>query len=283
MNDDQVGKNWKVGAKSVLLQLVREMGVPFVVSICWTIYSLFSSNSKRNLVDAVTVFSGSFFLICWGFSQWFRVKKQQAVETGLGGIVKRQEALVNALAEATERLEGHASGGKGIAWLMLAQPKDGVISNITALVEGKYPLMDAHANVMDLSKMASAADDLRHSGKIQDFFKYNIHFNCGTLQPEMAIMQKPTIPCDTTKDKIRFRIDWAARNGRWTQYVELKRVNKGYIFYTAVKRNNEWVYENPSRENIPKLANGKPDVFWHFGDLAENVATEGSSNKGPVS
>jgi hypothetical protein len=96
------------GVRAVLRQLVREMGIPFLIATGWTVYSLVAAPLKRNVVDATTVFGGSFFLASWAFAQWFRVKKQQAVESGLGGIVKKQEALVAALTVATERLEGHS-------------------------------------------------------------------------------------------------------------------------------------------------------------------------------
>lgn len=255
-------------AVDVLQQLVREMGVPFLIAAGWTIYSLLVTPEKRNAVDAISVFGGSFFLACWAFAQWFRVKKQQAVESGLGGIVKKQEALVAALTEATTRLEGHSSGGTSIGWLMLANPHQGAIRNITAHVEGDYPLIDAAVSILDLAKANLGIEEARRTGNVQDFFKHHVTFNCGTLQPNLAIMQRPVVPCDTTQPLIRFRLEWTARNGRWTQYVELKRNGNGYNFYTAVQRGDDWVFENPPRHSIPKRADGKPDVFWHTG-LAE--------------
>ncbi|MBN6111547.1 hypothetical protein [Xanthomonas bonasiae] len=253
---------------NVLLQLVREMGIPFLISTAWVTYSLYSTPTKRNIVDATSIFGASFFLACWAFSQWFRVKKQQAVEGGLGNIVQRQEALVAALTEATERLEGQTSGGKSIGWLMLVNPRDGAIRNITAHVEGDYPLLEATAKVEDLAKARLGFEEFRRSGNIQDFFKYHVTFNCGTLQTNLATIQSQIVPCDTTKLLIRFRVEWTARNGKWTQYVELKRNGNRYEFYTAVQRNEEWVLENPPRDSIAKRADGKPDVFWHTG-LAE--------------
>lgn len=261
---------WRT-ARNVLRQLVREMGIPFLLSVGWTVYSLVASPEKRSLVDAITIFGGSFFLACWAFAQWFRVKKQQVVESGLGGIVKKQEALVTALTEATERLEGYASGGKSFGWLMLANPHKGVISDITAHVVGNYPLLDAHASVLDLAKVHLGVNEIQHTGNIHDFFKYHVNFNCGTLQPKLAIFQNPVVPCDSTKPSIRFRVEWTARNGRWTQYVELKRNGERYEFYTAVKRGEDWIFENPKRDSIPKRHDGKPDVFWHTG-LAEVLA-----------
>lgn len=263
-------RKWGV-VRDVFRQLVREMGFPFLLSVGWTVYSLMASPEKRNVVDAITVFGGSFFLACWAFAQWFRVRKQQAVESGLGGIVKRQEALVAALTEATERLEGHASGGKSVGWLMLVNPHEGAIRGITAHVEGSYPLIDAHASVLDLSKARLGADEVQRSGDINDFFKYHVRFNCGTLQPNLATIQNQIVPCDSNRPLIRFRVDWTARNGRWIQYVELKRNGQRYDFYTAVQRGEDWVFENPQRDSIPKRHDGTPDVFWHTG-LAEALA-----------
>ncbi|GEM_PF-1431196 len=265
MGEEAPRTRWWHEARNVLGQLAREMGIPFLFAAGWTTYSVVVTPAKRNLVDAITVFFGSFFLLCWAFAQWFRVKKQQAVESGLGGIVKKQEALVAALSEATERLEGHASGGKGIGWLMLVNPADGAFRNITAHVDGKYPLIDARASVLDLAKAKLGIEEVQRSGNIHDFFKHEVVFDCGTLQPNMAIIQRPVLFCDTTQAVLRFRVDWTARNGRWTQYVELKRNGDRYDFYTAVQRDEDWVYENPKRDSIPRRPDGKPDVFWHAG------------------
>jgi len=255
-------------ALNILIQIVREMGFPFLISLAWVVYSLYSTPTKRNAVDAITTFGGSFFLACWAFSQWFRVKKQQVVEGSLGSIVQRQEALVKALTEATERLEGQTSGGKSIGWLMLVDPVDGAIRNITAHVEGDYPLLETTAKVEDLAKASIGLEEFKRTGNIQDFFKHHVTFNCGTLQTNLATLQRQIVPCDTSQPIIRFRIEWTARNGKWTQYVELKRNDERYDFYTAVQRGEEWVLENPPRESIAKRADGKPDVFWHTG-LAE--------------
>lgn len=275
MSETEPGDGGSSNVRAVLRQLVREMGFPFLLSVGWTVYSLMATPEKRNLVDAITVFGGSFFLSCWAFAQWFRVRKQQAVESGLGGIVNRQVALVAALTEATERLEGHASGGKSIGWLMLVNPHKGAIRGITAHVEGSYPLLDAHASVLDLSKVRLGVDEVQRTGNLNDFFKHHVNFNCGTLQPNLATVQHPVVPCDSTRPLIRFRVEWTARNGRWTQYVELKRNGERYVFYTAVQRGDDWVFENPQRDSIPKRHDGKPDVFWHTGlseALAESAA-----------
>lgn len=251
------------------------MGVPFLTAAAWTVYSLFSTPAKRNIVDATSIFGGSFFLACWAFAQWFRVKKQQAVESGLGGILKKQEALVTALTEATERLEGQTSGGKSVGWLMLVNPRNGAIRDITAHVEGDYPLIEAKAKVLDLEKASLGFTEFQRTGNIQDFFKHNIVFDCGTLQKNLATLQRQVVPCDTTQSLIRFRVEWTARNGQWTQYIQLKRNGTRYEFFTAVQRGEDWVFENPPRDLIAKRPDGKPDVFWHYG-LADALTGGGS-------
>jgi len=190
------------------------------------------------------------------------VKKQQVVESGLGGIVEKQEDLLIELRDAAERLEGHASGGKSVGWLMLVNPQNGAIRNITAHVEGDYPLVEAKASVIDLDKTDVAIEEVKRTGNIQDFFKHHINFDCGTIQPNMATLQRAVVPCDTSQSLIRFRVEWTARNGRWVQFIQLKQNENRYVFSTAVQRGDEWVYENPKRDAIPQRPDGAPDVFW---------------------
>lgn len=265
MSDEaSVKVGWR-STRDVLIQIVREMGVPFLIAATWTIYSLVVAPQKRNLVDAISLFGGAFFLTCWAFSQWFRVRKQQAVESGLSGIVKKQEALVAALADASERLEGHASGGRSVGWLMLSDVRDGGAQRITALVEGKYPLLDAKALVLDLAKSDLGANEFQRTREIRDFFKHHEAFDCGMLQPTHAMLQKPTLSFDTSQPVLRFKVDWMARNGIWFQYIELKWNGHQYVFYTAIERDGQLVFENPPRGSVPKLPDGRPDVFWHMG------------------
>lgn len=259
----------------VFRQLISEMGIPFLIAMAWVAYTLYDTSTKRNLVDAISTFGASFFLACWAFSQWFRVKKQQVVEGGLGNIVQRQEALVSALTEATDRLEGLTSGGKSIGWLMLVNPIGGAIRNITAHVKGDYPLIEATAVVEDLAQTSVGLEELKRTGNIEDFCKHHVHFNCGTLQTSQATGQRQIVPCDTTQPIIRFRVRWTARNGKWTQYIELKRNGNKYDFYTAVQRGDGWALENPPRDSIMKREDGKPDVFWHTG--IEEALKEGKS------
>jgi len=249
--------------RKILWQMFREMAWPFLIAACWTAYSLVVAPEKQKLVDAITVFGGSFFFACWGFSQWFRVKKQQDVESGLGGIVEKQENLLKELRGAADRLEGHASGGKSIGWLMLVNPQNGTIRNITAHVVGDYPLIEAKASVIDLDKSDAGFEEVKRTGNIHDFFKHHVNFDCGTLQLNFATLQRAEVPYDTSQSVIRFRVEWTARNGKWTQFIQLKRNENRYDFSTAVQRGEEWVYENPKRDELSQRQDGTPDVFWH--------------------
>ncbi len=275
MGEGASGESSRGSWRGVLRQLIREMGFPFLIASLWTGYSLLAASNKRNVVDAISVFGGSFFLACWAFSQWFRVKKQQAVESGLGGIVKKQEGLVAALTEATERLEGFTSGGKSIGWLMLVNTREGAIRDITAHVEGIYPLIDARVSILDRSKAHMGLEDFKRTGNMQDFFKHHVMLDCGMLQPNLATMQNLVLPYDASQSSLHFQLEWIARNGKWTQFVELKWNGAGYESYTAVRRGDDWVFENPKRESIPKRADGKPDVFWHT-ELAEAFNSGGT-------
>lgn len=119
--------------------------------------------------------------------------------------------------------------------------------------------------MVDVTKLNLGMREIERTGRIQDYFKHHIPFNLGTLPPVVATIQHREVPCDTNQQLIRFRVDWIARNGRWMQYIELKRNGDRYDFYTAVERDGDWIFENPPRESIPKRADGKPDVFWHTG------------------
>lgn len=248
--------------KSAICQLSREMFFPFLLAASWTGWVLFDSSEKPTFVAAIKTFGPTFFLVCWGFAQWFRVRKQQAVETGLVSIVSQQKELLAALEAAADRLEGHASGGESFAWILSNHAFDGSYLNISAVVEGKYPVFEARASVVNWSNVGLGVDEVFRTGRLADMYKHHVNIQFGTVLPNAAQLCREYVPCDTAGKVLQFRVDWSARNGRWTQYIELKRRESGWVFFTAVERGGKLVLERPARSDVPLTDDGKPDVFW---------------------
>ena len=91
----------------IALQILKEFWLPFLAAVGWTVFSLLDQTAdKWTLRAAVTSFGPSFFLASWLVAQWYRVRKQQKVEAGLGGIEVRVQQMLVHLDEKTKDIVG---------------------------------------------------------------------------------------------------------------------------------------------------------------------------------
>jgi hypothetical protein len=77
-----------------LRQLLREFWLPLLVGAMWTAYNMAETPiSEWSLRDGVNVFGPTFFFVSWLASQWYRVRKQQRVESDLATLQEGMQAL----------------------------------------------------------------------------------------------------------------------------------------------------------------------------------------------
>ena len=133
----------------IALQILKEFWLPFLAAVGWTVFSLLDQTAdKGTLRAAVTSFGPSFFLASWLVAQWYRVRKQQKVEAGLGGIEARVQQMLVDLDEKTKDIVGQISGG-GSACYFNSISSNSVV-NALLIHHGKYPLYWINARVVDL-------------------------------------------------------------------------------------------------------------------------------------
>lgn len=247
--------------RSVALRVVVEIVVLAGMGAAWAWFRV-PNHAPWTIGDGVEDAFKAFFFVGYFYSYFMRATKSADDKSRHGDIIAQQEKLLMELNSATERLVGHASGGDSFGWLMMTHVRDGAFRDITAHVQGQYPLVDARATVADLDKNLDAFEEVRRTGDVHLMFKHHVRFSLGTLQPTIATLQHQTVPCDLTRPLMRFRVEWVARNGTWSQVIQLKWNGQRWDFATAVQRGEAWVFENPERGQLPKRPDGTPDVFW---------------------
>lgn len=245
-------------------RMAVEVLILLTIGAAWAYYRS-SNHTQWTVGDGVEDCFKAFFFVGYLYNYFLRVVKSSDDKKRHAAIIAKQEGLLEQLKEATKELAGHASGGTSVGWLMITHPQNGIIQNITAHVHGKYPLIDARAHVVDLDLSKDAMAEVERTGNIHDFFKHHVHFVLGNLPVNQAILQNQVLKFDTRKTLLRYRIDWTARNGTWTQYVQLKHNGELWSFFTAVHQDDTPVYENPALDH-PTRADGSVDLFWHHAD-----------------
>jgi hypothetical protein len=95
----------------VLGQLLREFGIPFAIAVAWTTYNVRWGPQPVggwSIGPVINLFGPTFFFAAWMVGQWFRVRKQQRVEEGLGGIETKVQRMLDDLDVKTAEAIGQA-------------------------------------------------------------------------------------------------------------------------------------------------------------------------------
>ena len=71
----------------IIRQLLKEFWLPLILGAAWTFFNLIDNPiDKWTAKGTINIFGPTFFFMSWLVAQWYRVKKQQKVEDGLGKI-----------------------------------------------------------------------------------------------------------------------------------------------------------------------------------------------------
>jgi hypothetical protein len=78
----------------VLIQLLKEFWLPLILGLLWTIYNIADTPiAEWSAKNFLNIFGPTFFFMSWLVAQWYRVRKQQKVEAGLGEIQDNVRSL----------------------------------------------------------------------------------------------------------------------------------------------------------------------------------------------
>ena len=202
-------------------QILREFWLPFVAAISWTAYVLWGNSI--NAKGILSAFGPSFFLASWMTGQFFRIRKQEHVQSGLASVETRLQRLLGELEAQTKEVTHHTTGGDSFCYFGVGV--DGNTATWTAVHQGKYPLYNVGARIVDLSKFHESMN----SGYPLDA---DTNVRIGDIAQGQAMA---THSMDLgTGDSRDFNIFFSARNGFFTQLLRFRRVGGKWISATSV-------------------------------------------------
>lgn len=223
---------------STAKQLIKEFFLPITAALAWTIYSLYGNPTTQwSVKDFINVFGPSFFFASWLVAQWFRIRKQQGVERGLGAIEKSIEKTLNKLEMTAVQLAGHITGGNSICYLYGPQPSNNIWTNLLLIHSGEHPLYDVSMRIFDFEKFAAHGSDFH----VPSSFYEQAH-TIGNLIPNHARFFPVNLSLGDENLR-RFNIFFSARNGSFTQLMRCRRSNGIWLFATKVLLNGNVEYE----------------------------------------
>lgn len=221
-------------------QLLKEFWLPFLCAVLWTFYKFGGiSNDGWSLRAAIETFAPSFFLASWVSAQWYRVRKQQKVESELTSIESRIRAATSELEAKSAHIVSHVIGGEAYCRLVLTTDfVPGQPSTLMFLSCGKYPLYEVSARIVDLeafnaSVRKAVAEDLSSETRLE----------LGTLVPGTAKLVRGSFALGNGTER-NFNIFFHARNGGFTQGLRFRKVGAGWLLADYVARGNNIIFES---------------------------------------
>ena len=237
----------------VLRQLLREFLLPLILAIGWTAYNLKSTpQSAWTVSQFVNVFGPTFFFLSWLSAQWFRVRKQQKVESDLGGIDAAVRQSIARLEQTSDHLVGHITGGDSFCHLEPPPPDPNHWAALTVLHSGKFPLYDVRARLHDLDQ------PLPDPFTVDHLFSGDQQIDCGDLIPGHAKAIRMPLDFDE-RSRIRLNIFFSARNGGFTQLFRCVQVAGTWESALQVRRDSEILLERVT-DAYPRAGDGT--VAW---------------------
>lgn len=252
----------------VFLQILKEFSFPFMLAIIWTLFNLFDKiKINWSFKEFINIFGPSFFFASWIFSQWFRVRKQQTVETGLMGIETSIKRTLNELDNKTTDLVGHITGGDSACYFLCNIDNNNTL-HLTAVVHiGKHTLYEAIATIVNLNVIKQRTEQTKELFMKNKFNFPDTTIDIGNIAPNYAKMIDAKISSNTSLESVNkiydLNVFFSARNGNFKQLIRYKKINNKWLCATKVEKeisgNTKTFYEKID-DNFPLNLSG--EVEW---------------------
>lgn len=224
---------------AALNQLVREFLIPLLLALGWTAYNLYEApRGAQSIRDIINVFGPSFFLFSWLLAQWFRVRKQIKVDTGLARIEASVSNTLDRLEERSNFLIDHITGGDGYCRLEIVNP-DYPARSILVSNSGSHPMYEVHMRIIDLE----VYEEVKAQTPEYSFGNAEINLPLGTLAHSHSYIQECDLGLNSYGDVRRFNIFFNARNGSFTQLLRYRSINGGWQMGTRIDRAGNTLFE----------------------------------------
>ncbi len=227
---------------TIPIQIFKEFWLPFTAAALWSFYSMYNSADGFRTKDVLSSFGASFFFFSWMTGQFFRVRKQVAVERSFGSLEARVEGMVSKIETETDRMISNVTGGKSFAYVIVGAPnRINNISDIILVHAGDYPIQEVTISMADLDMIDPSNPNIAFEAAYRSF-------HVSMLLPGRAAQIGKIDFGNATSRK--FNIFFAARNGAFVQMLRMVRHNGEWETATRVVPQGIKHDQDPMFENI---------------------------------
>lgn len=243
--------------KKVINQIFKEFWIPLTLSIFWVSYNIYggSTDSKWDIQKVVNVFGPTFFLLSWLTGQFFRVKKQTKVESSFEAMEARFGELLDRVEKGTNEMIAHISGGDSFPWILYGMPeRSSDTGMLMAFHQGEHPLYDVAVRIVDLRKLKQ----ILGNPSLASLAYADTNIKIGNMIPSHVQTIQPWTLENAPEHS--YNIFISARNGNFTQFLRLKKINNSWTSATKIMNTNGKILHEDIDENYPRDPEG--NVIW---------------------
>jgi hypothetical protein len=242
--------------KKMMKQLLKEFSLPLIFAIVWIFLEVDNSPWLSTVKGKLQGFSAVFFFLSWIGAQYFRVKKQTAVEDSFNTLDTKINKMMGDVEVTTARMLAQLTGGDSFPCLSLGMFNSAVDQCVVTLISnGAYPLYDLNVRIVDIQKFNAIAPNIT----FQSISSTTSTFQVGNLNQNSAIILQQAWQLNHTPVQ-SYNAFFIARNGNFTQIIRLVKQNGTWIVATKVEDQNNKILFEQVDPNFPR--NASMQVVW---------------------
>lgn len=219
-------KNTLLAIKDTAAQLAAELILPAICALIATIYEY--ASSTQGLQGTLTSKSGfdilaAYFLklFYWGafFAYVLRAMKTVRDRKNHATVVQKQEAVLARMESLTRDLVGHSTGGDGHCYIWNVRHDGSNITSLEIAVVGDFAIQNVAIGLSSIASTKEGFQKMKATGNLQHFFRSDFSWKLDFLRPSMI----HSVPCKIPLlgEVSRYFVRWQARNGNWSQKLEV--------------------------------------------------------------
>lgn len=206
-------------------QLASDLLLPAICALGATLWEYHKSDTGLNASLGRPVFDqlSAYFLklFYWGafFAYGLRALKVVRDRRNHASVIEKQEAVLTRMQSIATDLEGHATGGSGHCFVWNVRHNGSFITSLEISVVGTFAMQDVSLGINSMAAAKRLFQQTQSTGDTRYIFQCEHTFSLPFVRPNQILSVSCNIPLQGPTS--RYMLRWSARNGIWTQKVEV--------------------------------------------------------------
>jgi hypothetical protein len=242
-------------------EILKEFWFQFVISIIWAGYKAgWNFTTYESVLNAITYFATSFFLLSWFIGQFLRIKKQQKIESHFESITIDLNKLIAELQQSVNKVVSSITGSGSFAYVKIGNiNSDNTLGQVVIIHYGEFPIYDVTMEILNYNISSD-----------KDYGRFRIFL--GNLKQSRAHTSSeiPLLTLDKSRTE-HFNFSFSTRGGSFYTTLKMRFYqNKWIQVQRTVSLTEDKILKIDIPENYPNLSTDAEVLGWQK-ESEENV------------